>query len=304
MIVKVVKIRVGKEIVAEMFTNLIVSTAFFANTDNHGNILNSNVLIQLNDGDSESNDGSVQRWTEEDLSLLCSAVEAIGENEWHLISNEWFNGRFDEDELKRIWESNQVGRAVHNTVFEENRDHQLTNSTRNMSCRRRKEEDMELRKLFAANARDEVDMELLYRAYIVGYERLDKVLRMNAPRRGVNLKISFSSIVAEMRNIASGSVSACKLSISKLIKKLPSSALDLPPPAMDKMISPLRYSYDNFSKPRFLRLNSTAFPIHDILMKAVVYSEEPNKSMESVYSSEDELLRLSSPEKIVLPVIL
>jgi hypothetical protein len=255
----------------------------------------------VNELDSTSNQGTIQPWNEEDIALLHCAVETIGTNKWSLISKEWFDGKWDEYELKTMWDSNKIDFMNHQH-YEKNSEELLPNTLiQNISCRRRNEEEaMELRKLFATNSRSEEDMELLYRAYLVGFEGLDKVLRMNAPRRDMNLKISFSSIIVEMKKISRESVNTCKLSILKLTKKLP--PLNLP---TDTMVSPLRSSYDNLlNRRRFLRFTSTVLPVHDIIMKSVVYCDDKDYKNCADGASEDDLLRFSSPEKVVFPGIL
>jgi hypothetical protein len=251
----------------------------------------------LNDSDCESSDGGSVR--EDDITLLYSAVEAIGTNQWHVISKEWFNGRLGENDLKTMWE-NSTDKSI--VYHEKNPYSQITATSRGMSIRRRNEEEtIEMRKLFATNARSEEDMDLIYRAYLVGNERLEKILRMNsAPRRNENLQIFLSSIIVEMKNISHESLSSYKLSISKCIKKLPQS--DLP---NDNTISPLRGAHESFSDHRCLRFSSTRLPVLDIIMKEIVYSEDNgSEDMKSLNSNEDDLLQFTSCETFVVPIML
>lgn len=257
-------------------------------------------LIQLYDSDSEWDEGGVHRWSKEDKTLLHCAVEAIGINQWPVISKEWFNGRMGELELKTMWERSMGSMSSHPI----HRNQLPKTSLTNMPFKRCNEEEaIELRKLFVTNSRSAEDMDLIYRAYLVGHEKLDKILRMNAPRRNEDLRISLSSIIVQMKDITRESLSACKLSVSRYIKKLPRSVLDIP---MDKMISPLRSVHHTLSDHRCLRFCSTSLPVHEIIMRDIVYGDdfETMNDMESFDSSEVGVLRLTSPKEFVLPVML
>jgi hypothetical protein len=141
----------------------------------------------------------------------------------------------------------------------------LTNPNRNISFGRRHEDEaLEIRKLFMTKSSKE-DMDLVYRAYIVGRDALNKILRMNAYRRDQDLRISMSSILVEMKQISHESISQCKNLLSRLLNNLPQQVLDKP---NSKLLSPFNFDDTRtFMDYRWLSLSSTILPIRDVIEK-------------------------------------
>ena len=228
---------------------------------------------------------------------------------WNVISREWFNGKISSTDCKAMWENS--GSIVHHISSSRSAMTQISNTRitkpkRNMSSfkRRNEEEAIEMKKLFAMKSRNEEEMNILYRAYIVGCDHLDKVLRMNVPRRDEYLRISLPSIIVAMKNLGCESVSGCKMSISKLIRKLPRAVLDMP---MDNLVSPLRFDTNHLhDHQRFLSFNSTMLPVQDVIMNEIIHDDDESMDdMTTAYSSEDDMLmRLASSQMYVLPLIL
>lgn len=246
-------------------------------------------------------------WNRKDDAILQAAIETIG-FDWDIISNLWFNTNKSEEqcyiramqlELKTMKVPNRHGFNYYRK--------RPSPSMKHVSNRRRRElEALEERRLFG-KTRCDFENQIIHCAYLVGYSKLEKLLRMNGIEvEDDEVEISFSSLMVEMQALDKADVRDSIVSASKSIQKLPKAIKELPDA---QVLSPQRYpTHSNKANQRttheqcqrkdtrrFINFKSTELPIESSLMDAIEILNPSNRKEEPTLQDLD-LEKESSPK--------
>lgn len=174
-------------------------------------------------------------WTERDDEALLAAVNTLGVDSWDRIVKYWFNESKTKSECRRRWDTLMMKDKNHSDGTKVNKVGPKTQiladrtNIKQVSLRKRRElEALEERKLFGKE-RPQLEKELIHRAYIVGQNKLEKIMRMNdAESKGkFGTTISISSVVSEMERVDPSVVECSLKSKSKNVRKLPRSVMEI-----------------------------------------------------------------------------
>ncbi len=251
-------------------------------------------------------------WTANDDETLRAAVNTLGLNCWGRISKHWFHGKKIDFECQHRWETLSNGKNHYeenkndkssftsslsstnqssctstntsSTSFIQNRyddgkrkcikpSVEPPKTMKSIPLRKRRElEAMEERRLFGKD-RSDAEKDLIHRAYIVGQNKMEQIMRMNAAetKGEYETTISFSSVVTEMKNVKSSDVEDSLKANSK--RKLPRSVMEI---EEKKLLSPMsdavvvgnahqKTKKDPSPHEDLLNLQSSQLPIQQII---------------------------------------
>ncbi len=178
--------------------------------------------------------GNDECWSERDDEALLAAVNTLGVDSWDRIVKYWFNESKTKNECRSRWDTlmkdkNPSDGTKVNKVGPKTQVLADRTNIKQVSLRKRRElEALEERKLFGKE-RPQLEKELIHRAYIVGQNKLEKIMRMNdAESKGkFGTTISISSIVSEMEKVDPAVVECSLKSKSKIVRKLPRSVMEI-----------------------------------------------------------------------------
>jgi len=230
-------------------------------------------------------------WASEDNDILQKAISTIGIN-WEIIAKDWFNGLKSANYLANQWKilcllqtSNDTRTNVHTisssllsttqptlTLKHCNNTH---SKEKPISGRRRKElESLETKKLFGKQLSEE-EIILVHRAYFIGQNMIDKILRMNNTQEikdGNNISVSFDSLIVEIQRVPRDKVLASRTSMSRWLQNLPCT---IGKRRDEKVISSSKYSIKN----RILDY----IPNKDNIMNITCFAEIPMNEVFAMY---------------------
>ena len=266
--------------------------------------------------DDDDDDDDNSKWKKADDVTLRAAVETLGFSDWKRISKIWLDDLKTEDECQQ--RALELNLAMRSSSIPANKPGFKFKNTSHipskfLSIKKRREmEAMEERRLFG-KARSELENQLINRAYLVGQNKsqLEKILRMNAAEGAEGrdeLKISFSSLVVEMKKIDAMDVDHSIRATAKNVPKLPKAITEL---TDEEVLSPQRREElvtdgananqstrsDTKDSTRYLmNFESTELPIESALMEAIeIMTPQKSDAADALFFHEGLLEEFISP---------
>ena len=205
-------------------------------------IQNDQRVVSEGSNNYENDDDSFidSNWTKSEETVLRAAIDTLG-FDWTRISSTWFHDEKNPEEchcksidlkISNRLIPNKYGFHMASDDVKIHPDraktHSLPAPSKPLTIRKRKElEVLEERRLFG-KPRSELENQLIHRAYLVGVNRLENILKKNGIEQGdqdqPNIDITFSSLMVEMRSMnpldVQNSIRAGKKHSTKLPKSL------------------------------------------------------------------------------------